>query len=83
MGRTGDYSFRYYTKENKFTKADIIERIKTVNGYQMYLPDDIKPISLSRDFLITVSIMNFYVFIFKKYIGIRSTQSLKIRRNVQ
>ena len=56
LGRTGGYSFKYYIKDKKFTKADIINRLNQIDGSNRYLPDDVKLTSLSRDLLITVSI---------------------------
>ena len=83
MGRTGGYSIKYYIKDKKFTKADIIERIQKLNGYETYLPDDIKFTSLSRDYLITVNNNIFYDFKFFNFIGPPSDQSGSIRGNVQ
>ena len=54
LGRTGGYSFKYYIKDKKFTKFDIINRLNSINNSSKYLPDDINLSSLSRDFLITV-----------------------------
>ena len=82
MGRTGDYSIKYYIKDKKFTKVDIIDKIKKLNGYEAYLPDDIKLTSLSRDYLITVNNNIFYDFKSFNFIGRPSDKSGSICSNV-
>ena len=79
MGRTGGYSFRYYIKEKKFTKEDILNRLLAINGSRKYLPDDIKLTSLSRDFLITVSSYLKILNVFMAFIGVASREPRSLR----
>ena len=69
-------------KDKKFTKHDIINRIKSINGYEKYMPDHVNLIPLSRDYLITVS--NHFKNFITIFITIDTSgdQPWKIRSNV-
>ena len=79
----GGYGFRYYIKEKKFTKEDILNRLLAINNSRKYLPDDIKLSSLSRDFLITVNQIFKFIKINIIIIDITSRKSRGIRKHVQ
>ena len=57
MGKTSGYSFAYFTKEKLFTKSHLIQELSKIPEAKKYMPDDINPHSLSRNYLFTVSIL--------------------------
>ena len=54
MGRTGGYTFKYFTKDSLFTKKYILDKLKTIPLSESYLPDGINRNSLTLNFLLTV-----------------------------
>lgn len=56
MGKIGGYSFRYFKKDKNFTKSHIIQELSNFPDSKQYIPDDINPIYLSREYLFTVSV---------------------------
>jgi hypothetical protein len=55
LGKSGGYSFRYFSKEKYFTKSHIIDELSKIPESKYYIPDDIKPSAISREYLFTVS----------------------------
>ena len=83
LGRVGGYSFKYFIKDKKFTKSDLISRLQSINGFDKYVPDDVKLNSLSRDFLITVNKIYNTIIIYNIILGPSSTKPRKVCSNVQ
>ncbi len=57
LGKVGGFSFPYFTKPNLFTKEYLINKLLNIPEAKLYLPDSVKLKSLSREFLINVSII--------------------------
>lgn len=61
MGKCGGFSFKYFTKDKKFTKEHIIRELGAIQNSKLYLPDDVNPKSLTRDYLFTIILLyNFF-----------------------
>ena len=58
LGKSGDYSFRYFTKDKSFTKSHIISELSKIPESKDYSPDDINASSTSREYLFSVSLIN-------------------------
>ena len=61
MGKIGGYSFRYFKKDKNFTKSHIIQELSNFPDSKQYIPDDINPLYLSREYLFTVSVKLFMI----------------------
>lgn len=66
MGKSGVYSFTYFTKDKYFIKSHIIEKFGKIPKSKFYIPDDINPLSISPEYLFTVSNIFYIIYIFKK-----------------
>lgn len=62
LGKSSGYTFRYFTKDKKFTKEHIIQELSSYPQAKLYIPDDINPKYLSRDYLFSVT--NIYIITF-------------------
>lgn len=54
LGVSSGFSFNYFTKSGHFTKSHILSFFQNDAELQQFLPDDIKPDSLNRDYLLAV-----------------------------
>jgi len=54
LGKTSGYSFAYFTKEKLFTKSHLIQELSQFEEAKKFIPDDINPLSLSRNYLFTI-----------------------------
>ena len=58
----GGFNLNSFRKGNTLTKAYIFEKMKGNPAYGAYVPDNINPRKLSREFLLTVNaIYNIYL----------------------
>lgn len=56
IGSNADYDLKYFQKEHTLTKDFLINIIKNDQIYPSYLPDSVNLKSLSRDYLLSVSL---------------------------
>ena len=63
LGKSSGYSFRYFTKDKSLTKAHILHELAAFPDTKFYLPDDVNPKYLTRDYLFSVRYNNINLFI--------------------
>ena len=57
VGFQTGFSLNYFRKGETLNKAYIINKINNNPKFKDYLPDNVSPMCLSRDFLLTVSFL--------------------------
>lgn len=57
----GGFNFRYFSKSQNFTKSHILHYFMENEELQQFIPDDICPNNLSREYLLSVCKIHFYI----------------------
>lgn len=56
LGHHSDFHLKYFRKEHILTKQFLIEILKKDPSYNLYLPDGVELKSLTRDYILSVSL---------------------------
>ena len=63
IGHHTDFHLKYYRKDNLLTKEFLVKIINEEQKYKLYLPDNIELKSLSRDYILSVSLLFYFQLI--------------------
>lgn len=63
LGHHTDFNLKYFRKDSLLTKEFLIKIINDEPNYKLYLPDNIELKSLSRDYILSVSVLFYFQLI--------------------
>ena len=63
IGKYGGFNFKYFSRSHNFTKMHLLKYFMESEELKRYIPDDISPINLTREYLLSVSILLLYIIL--------------------
>ncbi len=61
LNHARDFEMKFFRKGEKLTKSYIVQKMLGNLEYGKYVPDGINPLSLSREFLLSVSLFLYII----------------------